>query len=254
MQNHVRLKTNIDIHDSKLDSNRSRVILSKSVAREIFAVKNSLGLETIHKASIRLAAKYHISSKAIRDIWKGRSWLNATFDLWGVEDRPARRIIGRPKGKKDSKPRVKWQESAGQVAYVNNYNARYEFSSGIFTSMESCGIVDGFRITKQFHAHTASHSGHSRSIEVQAPWPKGSIDDQTACLLPRFWSLMQAIGINPGIPDQTASTSGLRFPNDPPHSMFSSAGVQGSLLPLVANRLLSPHTTSVGISADHSFS
>ena len=86
-------------------SKRPRTVLTSMVAREIFQVKATHGFASTHSASQRLASKYGVSPKAIRDIWIGRSWLEATYDLWSVEDRPTRRIIGRPKGKKDSKPR-----------------------------------------------------------------------------------------------------------------------------------------------------
>ena len=88
-------------------SERSRIVLTSSIAREIFQLKFTHGFASLHSASLRLAVKYGVSSKAIRDIWNGRSWLEATYDLWNVDDRPARRIIGRPKGKKDSKPRMR---------------------------------------------------------------------------------------------------------------------------------------------------
>ena len=64
--------------------------------------------------SQQLASRYGVSSKAIRDIWKGRSWLEATYDLWDVNDRPALRILGRPKGKKDSKPRIRANKNPAQ--------------------------------------------------------------------------------------------------------------------------------------------
>ena len=109
----------VAMKEAKIDSNRSRVVLSREVAREIFIVRSNLGLESAQQASIRLAARYRVSSKAIRDIWKGRSWLDATFDLWSEEGRPCRRVIGRPKGKKDSRPHAKGQARGGQVAQGN---------------------------------------------------------------------------------------------------------------------------------------
>ena len=74
-------------------------------AREIFQLQNGHRYGSLHAASIIFAKQYHVSPKAIRDIWKGRSWLEATYALWDAAERPTRRIIGRPKGKKDSKPR-----------------------------------------------------------------------------------------------------------------------------------------------------
>ena len=92
-------------------ANKSRVLLTQEQAREIFLLKSNHEGSSTHSASIRLAHQYHVSSKAIRDIWKGRSWLQATFDLWESDDRPAKKPIGRPKGKKDSRPRCKSKSS-----------------------------------------------------------------------------------------------------------------------------------------------
>jgi hypothetical protein len=96
-------------HSSTTKASRSRMVLTDHQAREIFQLKTTHGFSSSHAASIFLASKYNVSSKAIRDIWKGRSWLEATFNLWNIDDRPARRILGRPKGKKDSKPRASKQ-------------------------------------------------------------------------------------------------------------------------------------------------
>jgi hypothetical protein len=99
--------TNQNLISSESSEIRPRIVLTNEQARDIFKLKSGHGCASLHSASIRLASKYGVSSKAIRDIWKGRSWLEATFDLWNIEDRPAKRIIGRPKGKKDSKPRMR---------------------------------------------------------------------------------------------------------------------------------------------------
>ena len=84
---------------------RPRVVLTRQQARDIFQLKTARGLASLHCASLKLASKYGVSGKAIRDIWKGRSWLDATSDLWNDGERPSRKMTGRPKGKKDSKPR-----------------------------------------------------------------------------------------------------------------------------------------------------
>jgi hypothetical protein len=85
---------------------RQRLVLSKQQAVEIFRLKSCHGFPTSHAASAHLAILYKVSSKSIRDIWNGRSWLNATFDMWDEGNRPNRRIVGRPKGKRDSRPRL----------------------------------------------------------------------------------------------------------------------------------------------------
>ena len=98
---------------------RPRNVLESHTAREIFHLKTTHNKASLHAASQRLASKYGVSSKAIRDIWKGRSWLDATYDLWNVEDRPARRIIGRPKGRKDSKPRMRGNKTKPELESPN---------------------------------------------------------------------------------------------------------------------------------------
>jgi hypothetical protein len=96
---------------SHAKTNRVRVVLTSEQARDIFRLKGDHGCSSLHSVSIRLASQYNVSSKAIRDIWKGRSWLDSTYDLWDSVDRPPRKTIGRPKGKKDSKPRSRGSTS-----------------------------------------------------------------------------------------------------------------------------------------------
>jgi hypothetical protein len=84
---------------------RSRAILTHAQARDIFLLKADIEFANVHAASLRIAKQYNVGAKAIRDIWIGRSWLEATFDLWEAKERPPRKIIGRPKGRKDSRPR-----------------------------------------------------------------------------------------------------------------------------------------------------
>ena len=101
---------------------RPRVVLSNQQAREIFELQKNHGFVSLHAASLVFSKKYHVSPKAIRDIWKGRSWLEATYNLWNATDRPERRIIGRPKGKKDSKPRKVKSNAQDQQKDVSHSN------------------------------------------------------------------------------------------------------------------------------------
>jgi hypothetical protein len=97
-----------EIQRSKSDSSdRARTVLTADQACEIFASKHHHGFVSLHMASVRLSLKYGVSAKAIRDIWTGRSWLRATHHLWDEKVRPEQKVIGRPKGRKDSKPRAK---------------------------------------------------------------------------------------------------------------------------------------------------
>ena len=114
-----------------------RSVLTVQQAREIFRMKNSHGHASIHAASNSLARIYRVSAKAIRDIWKGRSWLEATYDLWNEEDRPARRMLGRPKGRKDSKPR-KARSSTPNKSFSSN-EIRGDNASDAFFDFEGTG-------------------------------------------------------------------------------------------------------------------
>jgi hypothetical protein len=66
---------------------RQRVVLSAQKARQIFEFKRSYGSKSANASSIILGARFGVSAKTIRDIWSGRTWLDATSDLWGEEER-----------------------------------------------------------------------------------------------------------------------------------------------------------------------
>ena len=83
----------------------TRTILTKQQARAIFQLKHTHGFSSLSVACNILADAHKVSEKAIRDIWTGRSWLDVTFDLWDSSDRPHRKVIGRPKGRRDAAPR-----------------------------------------------------------------------------------------------------------------------------------------------------
>ena len=62
--------------------NRARNILSKEQVIEIFENKKTLSRsERITSGSIRLARKFHVSSKTIRDIWNRKTWHDTTLAL-----------------------------------------------------------------------------------------------------------------------------------------------------------------------------
>ena len=80
-------------------------VLNADQARIIFDFKSSDAFQPRYSASSFLAKKFHVSPKAIRDIWAGRSWLSATHDMWKESCRPVPNKPGRPRGSKDKKPR-----------------------------------------------------------------------------------------------------------------------------------------------------
>ena len=114
-------------------SNRPRIVLTRKTARDIFQLKAT----NLHSASQGLASKYGVSSKTIRDIWNGKSWLEATYDLWSVDDRPARKTLGRPKGKKDSKPRMRGRNLACEANTLHLAGSRFSNQAPNRTSIQS---------------------------------------------------------------------------------------------------------------------
>ncbi len=95
--------------DSKEHKRHGRAILTDEQARSIYQHKPA----PFAKAKVRagaLARKYGVSVKTVRDIWIGRTWYRATFDLDTSKPISPERLekrCGRPKGAKDSKPRTR---------------------------------------------------------------------------------------------------------------------------------------------------
>jgi hypothetical protein len=77
---------------------RARLSVAQVIA--IFKAKASASIAT------RLATIYGVSEKAVRDIWTGRTWSRETWRL--DTSRPLQlKLTGRPKGCRDTKPRLK---------------------------------------------------------------------------------------------------------------------------------------------------
>jgi hypothetical protein len=87
---------------------RSRSILDKEQVVEIFEfkVRNSSQSDMKKRISATsVAERYGVSEKTIRDIWRARTWHQATWHLDMA--RPLLQSkLGRPKGSKDSRPRM----------------------------------------------------------------------------------------------------------------------------------------------------
>ena len=80
---------------------RTRAKLCEAQVVEIFQIKKASPT-----SSAELVAKnYHISEKAVRDIWTGRTWTKETSHL-DTTRVLFQKQIGRPKGCRDSKPRT----------------------------------------------------------------------------------------------------------------------------------------------------
>ena len=79
---------------------KPRARLSEAQVIEIFRARASASTST------EVASVYTVSEKAIRDIWKGRTWSRETLHL--DMSRPFQlKTVGRPKGCKDRQPRKK---------------------------------------------------------------------------------------------------------------------------------------------------
>jgi hypothetical protein len=77
---------------------KNRVILNRDLAVEIYKHKLSLikprsfescfqGEQSkLRGASIKLASKYGVSAKTVRDVWNHKSWVAATYHLWKAEE------------------------------------------------------------------------------------------------------------------------------------------------------------------------
>jgi hypothetical protein len=246
--------------NSKLDQNRYRVILTKEEARAIFSVKNNHCFESPNQASIRLARAYHVSSKSVRDIWNGRSWLGATFDLWREEDRPVRRAIGRPKGRKDDKPRVHGRippdrnDSKNRLGpSMHNIISNIDHSLDRLPSMKNLVPLQQCRFTEQMHTAPDESSALFLQPHKQDVWSMASSSDRTACVLPGFRSLMQGMGFDPTLSHPFGQHS-LTSPAANPHlsihfrtlsepPMFGGTDGQDSLLAILSSHLLSAHNT-----------
>ena len=63
-------------------------------------------------SATQLGKLYEVSEKTIRDIWTGRTWVRETWRLDTSRSIPVKKI-GRPKGRKDNKPRKRKEQKTG---------------------------------------------------------------------------------------------------------------------------------------------
>jgi hypothetical protein len=88
-------------------SSKPRAILSEAQAIEIFWMKHTAKSSMQPCPSpVELALLFGVSEKAVRDIWKGRTWARATHFLDPTRPVLMKKQCGRPLGSKDSKPRI----------------------------------------------------------------------------------------------------------------------------------------------------
>ena len=86
--------------------NRSRAILSLSQVIEIFKIKlTATTLMQKCPSPWQISALFGVSEKAVRDIWKGRTWARETHHLEPSRQVLMRKRRGRPSGSMDSRSR-----------------------------------------------------------------------------------------------------------------------------------------------------
>jgi hypothetical protein len=153
-------------------SNRPKLVLTERDAIDIFRLKEKHGFPTAHAASCFLAGKYHVSSKAIRDVWSGRSWLKTTYDLWEPKERPPRRFCGRPKGKKDNKPR-KFSPHANQQRSL--HRGRSAISKGINAQQDAGLTRSNFETLAVAGRATACHRAQVRPLPSEQAQRRSSV-------------------------------------------------------------------------------
>ena len=87
---------------------KPRAILDRDKAEAIFKIKkeNENGLSGHKKLnSIEVARKFGVGEKTVRDIWRGRTWIQETQHLDPSRPVRAAGLPGRPLGRKDTAPR-----------------------------------------------------------------------------------------------------------------------------------------------------
>ena len=89
---------------------KPRAILTKDQALEIYMQKKGQTKGPPQTAAA-VARAFGVSEKAIRDIWKGRTWSDETSEADPSRAKKQRGHAGRPPGSKDSVPRRKSKDS-----------------------------------------------------------------------------------------------------------------------------------------------
>ncbi len=127
---------------------KPRSLLTVHQVIEIFKQKGSA------TPASNLADVYGVSEKAVRDIWKGRTWSKQTCHL-DPNHTAVLKIAGRPKGRKDSKPRKKRQAATIQhcpkgMALFQNLPSRQtaDKSSAYALQKEQAKLISRVQHTK----------------------------------------------------------------------------------------------------------
>ena len=145
---------------------KPRAILSEEQVIAIFQARASAMTTT------KMATIYGVSEKAVRDIWKGRTWARETWRL--DTSRPLQlKLAGRPKGCKDRNPRKKRANGHADLPLP----ARVLCRPHIEWSAENTCDVDW---QMPFSHEASQRACHIPSADSQ----EACIKDSSACLRP----------------------------------------------------------------------
>ena len=91
----------LDPQSERTQYRKPRSVLSTDQALNIYSLKKGI-VQGSAPSAAAVARSYGVSEKAIRDIWKGRTWSDETMELDPGRSRKERKRAGRPVGSKKS--------------------------------------------------------------------------------------------------------------------------------------------------------
>ena len=155
-------------------ASRSRNILSREQAIEIFRLKSNL--RSIGLRTSLIAEQYGVSAKTIRDIWIGRTWYRDTYPLETSRSDALERFtrkIGRPAGARDLKPRAKRQDKERESAEGPTQSTESIIIQQVHQQGDHCLSLAGFNpiLSKQGRAQ---QQGQGEDISALWEAPKNS--------------------------------------------------------------------------------
>jgi hypothetical protein len=146
-----------------------RARLSEAQVITIFQAK------TTASAAVKVAAVYGVCEKAIRDIWKGRTWARVTWHL--DTSRPLQlKQTGRPKGCRDRKPRKKRADSREEQLTSTGSTAQSPCRQHTVTDRHEVVEQVAFPLPQKQHANLGTAAQSPRA----ALWisQTASVDEQ----------------------------------------------------------------------------
>jgi hypothetical protein len=180
----------VKTEDSISSSSRlfGRAILTDVQAQAIYRYKPEPFSKQENRAGA-LAKMFGVSVKTIRDIWVGRTWYRATYNLDSSKAPTIDRLLkkaGRPKGSKDSKPRVKKVSCPGSTsseinalkqedAVYRNDRKMYDGTCRTLLAVDSIPESDMSCCGRNTPCCACNLSSISpTSVEEDKPWHAGS--------------------------------------------------------------------------------